>query len=198
MPSAQHAILFLALIALAPAARAERVYRLVNYPTLQQADPGVFHNLSGAITTSDNAPDDGLLEKEEVLGWDWQSTYWDYRPLQGDSTGNIKPGVRDILISPTEIRLPLDRSAFLSLPWRYYTMQWDTFPSTINQQPAYNPTAFLAEVGFDSYGFFWRADLDAGGEDSWLIATFVPEPASAALTGLSLAILGAAPRRRSV
>ncbi|MCA9239635.1 MAG: hypothetical protein KDA37_05525, partial [Planctomycetales bacterium] len=62
-------LLIVPLLLAAASAHAERIYRLVDYPDLQNG-----HTLSGTITTTDDAPDDGLLHAGEIVAWEWSST----------------------------------------------------------------------------------------------------------------------------
>ena len=57
----------LLLAAVTTPASAARIYNIVDYPDLQNG-----HTVTGTITTSDGAPDDGLLDIAEILDWEWE------------------------------------------------------------------------------------------------------------------------------
>ena len=60
--------LFVVTLLLSPgSSKAARIYSLVNYPDLQNG-----HTLKGTITTTDDAPEDGLLDVAEILDWEWE------------------------------------------------------------------------------------------------------------------------------
>lgn len=187
-------VVLFAQMTLVHATPAERVYRLVDYPHIQQTGGpgGLLHHLSGTITTTDSAPDDGLLDAEEIVAWEWASTYWDHRPLEGDHQTHPRVRATGVSITPRSISFPLDAPARFDLESYFNTLQWNTRVRIMDDAPVFSSSYFLAEVGFDGYAIYWAADLASAGADSWVIATAVPEPATTAAAVMGVVLLMAA------
>ena len=171
------------LAALSGPASAARIYQLVNYPDLQNG-----HTLTGTITTTDDAPDDGLLVAAEILGWEWSvsganSLAGSYTPPPGPQSVNAD--VHMITISTETIELPLLTNASLQLrqppiaPGRGSpapAMLWGhTFDVTSGTVQPKNIAGFGAGDVFEA---FWSTNLANADVSSWIIATAIPEPSS--------------------
>ncbi len=164
---------------LTPGADAALIYDLVNYPAEQNG-----HSLSGTITTTDAAPDDGQLMVTEILSWEIEIVGPSgFSGAMSDVNSNtIATGVT---ITPTQIILP-----------------YPTVGET-NDLQLYieNNAAHLGYVRVHEpfgAGFFslYRANRPAGpdawyvqeplmnnsppnhGTAPWIVATRVPEPSS--------------------
>ncbi len=84
----------------APSANAALIYDLANYPADQNG-----HSLSGTITTTDTAPDDGQLLATEILSWeiDVIGPHGFSGAMSDANSNTLAAGVA---ITPTEIVLP--------------------------------------------------------------------------------------------
>ena len=187
MKSIQVTCLLFLFTSLVPAAHAARIYELVNYPDLQSG-----HTLSGTITTTDDAPDDGLLETEEIRDWEWmisgQTNIWAvYEPTNGTA---YPPTIsEDIAISPSSIELPSTAEATLSLMvvddlgggsvhtvgvgWATYFLNSSDIFVSVN-----STSLFFDDVVQD----YWYSTLDPPQESNWVIAEFIPEPSVIAIS----------------
>lgn len=185
----------LALLLLIPSlAGAERIYQLVDYPELQNG-----YTLSGTITTTDEAPDDGMLAVEEIVDWEWASTG---PAVDVAVTMDLHSSVfaSNISITHTAIALPLDSSASLRhtgssspIALQDRILRWVTYRRTSGYISYYT----VAYPGFDEIVPFWRADIDCPEGDYWVVAKYVPEPAASLLIVVSFPALVVLVERRS-
>lgn len=154
------------------------IYTMEDHPAFQNG-----HSLSGTITTTDTAPDDGLLLSSEIVDWAF-SVSGPNAFTAAKSTGSPAPVVTGAVgISPTAI-----------------TMQFPVIDPSVNEltfsQMAGGPTIrYLQVLDFTGPGVFgeysgiatagsdaWQSLPDETGlGNPWLIATAVPEPGPVAL-----------------
>lgn len=189
----------LLLIGAGVPAHAERVYHLVDYPALQNG-----HTLSGTITTTDDAPADGILKTAEILDWHWSitgqnpySAYYNPSPPTGLTT-NL---AQNIAISASIIGLPMDAAARLYLNHFPMTgappgsielfLSWQTF---LNNQGTYASSSALQYPARDTQIPIWTSFLTSP-SNIWLVAVAIPEPSI--FISLLLLIVTACNTRRS-
>lgn len=183
-------LLIFPLLLAAADAHAERVYRLVDYPDLQNG-----HSLSGTITTTDDAPEDGLLISEEITNWSWTVTGAHIATQSSEvETLKVLQGIGitdDAILLPQwkEARLELRSSLEIGFGESFF-LRWVSRPDTSNSSFTYSTSL----TGFDGDlpRSFWVADLHSMPSRMHAIATAVPGPGSCAL---SLAILTSLVRR---
>ena len=170
---------------------AARIYRLVDYPDLQNG-----HTLSGTITTTDDAPDDGLLDLAEILDWEWEVsdgleiTTGQMHPVELDSqsfteTVGIEIDSQGIYF-PHELGNRLKLQILTNLDSRG-SNDWRLGWFNGNASP---PSVYVfggiveGDIGIQS----WGSDLP-NDQDRWLIATIVPEPSAVPLAAMLLATI---------
>ena len=176
--------------------RADRVYQLIDIPSNQNG-----HSLNGTITTTDDAPNDSVLNVAEILGWQWSisgansfsATSMDFLI---DATTTF--GVR---ISPDAISLPIGSrvpSSALTLSRQFaggrgpyiHELSW-----RVNDG---NPTSALSSArrqDGDAGQSFWFGPATFPTSSGWVVAVAVPEPATGLLL-VACVIPGALWRRR--
>lgn len=184
MPPHSFYITAIVLVVFLQSAHAARIYSLVDYPDLQNG-----HTLSGTITTTDDAPDDGLLVTEEILDWEWD--------IDGPNvlSASLAPGSTDtfahgISISTRTIELPFATPADLRL-WQRNTgsrggsvdaLRWSVvFDNAIGVYSSNNVAGFL---GGDVPTTFWLTTLSSPSNSGWVIATVIPEPGTQSLVSI--------------
>lgn len=173
---------------------AQRVYQLVDYAALQNG-----YTLTGTITTSDTAPDDGLLTIEEVLDWQW-SIAGQYA-ISASSGPLSLTDIQNIAITTSSITLPPVANAQLILrdtinPGRGATvprLYWSTAYDASNQTSLDRYSATMLFEG-DVLVSQWYFETTSSGESPHLVATYVPEP-SALVLGAACTALILFPRR---
>lgn len=179
---------------------ADRVYQFVDYPAVQSG-----YSLSGSITTADDAPADGKLLLNEVIDWRYHISGPGVSIFSVLGPHPIQPswpltGIKNIAISSNAIELrPVIEPAFelfslLELvdyisPGPNQTisaLRWQTsndpslrFPGTFVRSEA-----FVLDQGNQE---IWLSEMNVGAS-GWVIATYVPEPASI-MFGLCVALI---------
>jgi hypothetical protein len=158
-------------VLLAAPARADRVYAFNNYPADQ--DGGT---LSGSITVLDSAPDDGVLNIGEVVGWNWTASN-DPVSVSAHSAEDgafFSPGGAGVTITETDILLADQASLQVGVENPGHSAALSYFKNVLS------PTIYSAE---EDSQFVWITSpaADALGGDPWVIATFVPEPGTVTL-----------------
>ncbi len=176
-------------------AHADRVYQLVDYPAVQNG-----YSLSGSITTTDDAPADGKLALNEVI--DWQ--YHIRGPVNLSATLGPNPifpsfpttDIENISISSQAIELPLVvESQIVSYfspidffdgdaGWNYVALVWKT---GLDDERV-SGTRVTTEA-FTSEDPLWSVEINVG-SSPWVIATYVPEPASIVFGLIAAVVLG--------
>ena len=185
----------LAITLMATSAQGVIIYSVEDYPAFQNG-----HNLSGTITTTNSAPNDGLLMSAEIVNWCYTVTGPDgfsitqANATQPEVTGNVS-------ISPTQITigLPVNDGVKNELAFfngsgntssfvRYLQVN-DIFGAGIIEQ-------YDAQTnGTQAWQTFPLSPTGLGGIP-WVVATAVPEPNAFCLLSLLVVLLGA--RRRTL
>lgn len=177
-------------------ANAARVYRFVDYPGLQ-----VGHVVSGALTTTDSASDDGVLNLAEILDWQWEVRdgsdviAGQLQPADPDSRSAMQ--VQGIEIDSRGVYLSDELGSILrlqvvtNLNSRGFNDRWLTWASGFADSPSRYTFGGVTEG--DIAFLAWGAELPTH-PGRWLIAASVPEPRGVAL--LCCAIAAIASRRR--
>ena len=161
-------------------AHAARIYQLVNYPALQEG-----HTLAGTITTTDDAPDDSVLEAAEILHWQWTIT----GPNNLSADGSSPTQLEGITITTNSIEFPSLSTAVLSL--RNQSQFEEPLPALAwfhrfnDDSGMFEPT-YLATVVTDVSRppSIWSSNLAGLATSSWIVATIVPEPSCCLLAVL--------------
>lgn len=177
---------------------AARIYNIVDYPDLQNG-----HTVSGTITVSDSAPEDGLLTTEEILDWEWEVsdglevTPGQMHPTEPDSSSFTE--VLGIEIDSQGVYFSHELGQIFKLQintntnsrgYNTHDLAWlSGFPDFSSLY------AFSGIIGGDMLTVAWVTDLPAS-PDRWLIATSVPEPSGLALSCCVIAYAAAMLRRR--
>jgi hypothetical protein len=184
--------LFAVTLLLSPgSSKAARIYSLVNYPDLQNG-----HTLSGTITTTDDAPDDGLLDLAEILDWEWSVTgpndfAAQFAPPAPHTSTTI---VRNIAISPKSIEMASIPDANLRLAstsgptgrgMNAYRLNWFTSLEDASNEQLLRTVASGVEQG-DFARRFWSDNFTSPVENSIVIARLVPEPSTLLLITVSM------------
>ena len=182
-----------------PISHAARIYNIVDYPSLQEG-----HTLSGTITTTDDAPDDGLLATEEILDWEWEvSNGLEVTPGQMHPTvphsrsftevvGGIEIDSQGIYL-PHELRNIFKLQINTNTNSRGYNdrrLLWGNGNAGTPSRYVFNGIT-EGDIGFQA----WGSDLPAN-PDRWPIATRVPEPSGLTLSCCVIAYAAAMLRRR--
>ena len=173
-------------------APADLIYTLENYPSFQDG-----HQLSGIITTTSTAPDDGFLQSAEIV--DWSFTVTGPNGFSAAMTGNSPPEVTgEVAISPQAITIAFPSSdpainefqlaEDLSFaPFLRYLMVNDDLGAGIFEQYDAGPS-----TGDESWQTF-PGPAGLGGAP-WVIATAIPEPSPFMLVSLVLLATGLSTR----
>ena len=166
-------LLLLTLALLTPnSVHAARIYNIVDYPDLQNG-----HSLNGTITTTDDAPKDGLLVAEEILDWEWEISGANNLSVVRNSDSSTR--VSSIHISNEQIILPLESDAHLRFfPLNPGVQVWHLTWSA-NTVASGLPSTYRTGFAFrDSFVPYWESNLPSGSNTNWAIATIVPEASS--------------------
>jgi hypothetical protein len=183
-------------------ARADHVYKLIDYPANQNG-----HTLNGTITTTDDAPNDSLLNVAEILSWQWSIS--GPNSFAANSTefldnASVALGVQitteaislpaPTLSDPGPFRLVLSRRTSLGGRGELsHGLMWHSVntPST--------GTTNISSAGRmqgDAIQSYWSGSATFPGRLGWVVAVAVPEPTTGVLF-TACAIMGALWRRRS-
>ncbi len=179
-----------------PIANAALIYDLADYPAHQNG-----HSLSGTITTTDTAPDDGQLMATEILAWEFEiiGPHGFGGALSDPNSHTSGTGV---MITPTEIILPYPPITFFGV----YGFTLRTDDGTLDYVRAHDPFG----VGFFNwYRAYRHPEPDPWFADAplmnnappnhetapWVVATRVPEPSGFMLV---CSLAGAVLFRRSL
>ena len=162
---------------------AARIYRLVDYLDLQNG-----HTVTGTITTTDEAPEDGLLETDEIVDWEWevsdgaQVTVGLMHPTQPHSvsiTESVGIGIdSEGIYFPHELGNILRLQIATNLNSRGSNMRrlaWFDGSATPFSKYVFNGVT-EGDILFRA----WGSDLPTE-PARWLIAERVPEPSGLAL-----------------
>ena len=177
-------------------ASGDLIYTLENYAAFQNG-----HTLSGTITTTDAAPDDGLLMNAEIIDWSFSvSGPTSFMASKNPASFPVVTG--DVGISPTQITLGfppgdmgvneffLDFETVTGPSVRYLRIN-DIFGAGIIDDYSAFPS-----IGRQAWQEVSGAPL---GGDPWVIAVAVPEPSMVGLWSLAcLAVIGRVITRRYV
>ena len=177
---------FLIMLLFTSPAHAARIYELVNYPDLQNG-----HTLTGTITTTDNAPDDGLLALEEILDWQWSVSGANSFLAQKSDFFSEESGTTGVSISDRSISINLQTSNRAMLRLNRSDISGD-FPQEINghdltwikDDPAQTVTGTRYGAWSSQGGELTDFWLGVGLSDKnsiWEIAIAIPEPTTTAL-----------------
>ena len=168
-------LLFALTLLASSSAQAARIYNIIDYPDLQSG-----HSLNGTITTTDDAPDDGMLQEEEVLDWHWEIS--GPNNISADWVEENSVFIDNIRITEDQILFRLDSISIMRLitPQLNPTvsLQWITIESS--------PYHSFFQAGFggrDALIPYWTGNISSVKEIEWTIATAIPEP-SAILVGI--------------
>jgi len=177
---------------------AAHIYNLVDYPDLQNG-----HTVTGTITTTDDAPDDGLLDIAEVLDWEWEVsdglevTIGEMHPIEPDSisfTEVLGIGIDSQgIYFPHELgnRFKLEIGTNLnSRGSNLRRLAWLNGNASPLSVYVFNGVT-EGDIGFRA----WGTDLPAN-PNRWLIAERVPEPSGLALSCCVAAFAAAMLRRQ--
>jgi hypothetical protein len=181
--------------------RADRVYQLVDYPANQNG-----HTLNGTITTTDDAPNDSLLDVAEILSWQWGIS--GPNSFAANSTefltnSSVALGVQitteaislpaPTLSDPGPFRLVLSRRTSLGGRGELsHGLMWQS----VNTPSA--GTTNISSAGRmqgDAIQSFWSGSATFPGRSGWVAAVAIPEPTTLLLL-TACAIPGALWRRR--
>lgn len=180
-------------LALAVPVKAERIYQLIDYPAIENG-----HTLSGTITTSDDAPADGILNTAEILDWQWTIT--GPHSYSAMSSSPVSPGFVPIRvigagISEEAIRMPLNSDADLLLQQNLSTstgrgsqllgVRWLNVFETLSSSFRRRYSAGLLEG--DVENSFWSVEFPVPADSLRTVAILVPEPSSISL-GIVVAV----------
>ena len=175
---------------------ADRVYQLVDYPAVQSG-----YSLSGSITTTDDAPADRKLALNEVIDWQYHIS----GPVNLSATLGPNPifpsipttDIQNISISSQAIELPpvvesqvvsdisfIDFIDFMdgAPGWSIVALVWKT-----GLGDRRDPGTRVTTEAFTSEDPLWSVENNVG-SSAWVIARYVPEPASIVI-GLSVALI---------
>jgi hypothetical protein len=162
--------------------RADRVYQLVDYPANQEG-----HTLNGTITTTNDAPNDSVLDLAEILNWQWSVS--GANSFAANSTEfldntSIALGVQ---ITTEAISLPvadfgnpgpfrLELSRRTSLGGRgqlSHSLAWQSVNT-----PSAGTTNFSSanRQNGDAIQNFWFGTARFPGRLGWVVAVAIPEP----------------------
>lgn len=163
------------LLTIALPASADLEYQFVDYPDLQNG-----HTLSGLLTLSDSAADNGFLTNEEILDWNFAVT--------GPRTyGSSK--VADSFVISGEVLIDTE-SIKIVFPEEDDTNAFDLTDNSGGPTLRYQLVNDIDGVGIiDLYGStengsndeawqFFGGTLGGSVTEGWVIATAVPEPSS--------------------
>jgi hypothetical protein len=181
--------------------RADRVYNLVDYPGNQEG-----HTLNGTITTTNDAPNDSLLDVAEILSWQWSITGPNsFAANSTDFLDNTSIAL-DVQITTQAIYLPattlsdpgpfrLTLSRRTSLGGRgelSHGLAWQSVNT-----PSAGTTNFSSagRMNGDAIQSFWSGSASFPGRLGWVVAVAVPEPTTMLLL-TACAIPSALWRRR--
>lgn len=187
------AILFLLCQVVTDDCAAARIYKLVDYPALQNG-----YTLNGTITVADTATDDSVLAVSEVLSWNWRVS----GAGQLHASGNSPPQINSIVVTENAILFPLEavaNDAILRL--RDPTLTGRTPQPTLLWYHGFDdeigelvPT-FTAGSATDVFVEAWSSRLVNNGAPYLVVARYVPEPATSMLT-IGALLLGGSVRQR--
>ena len=176
---------------------AARIYSLVDYPDLQNG-----HTLTGTITVTDDAPDDGLLSLPEIVDWHWlvtgpntptHATFDQARYDPGAATPST--AVDGILITQSAIELPVGVDAEVAL-WQTVRegrgariiLQWG---NAIGSAEGQYLTHYFAGYMTDVPHAYWSGSFDRSVVGTWTIARAIPEPPMRLGAALALGLIAA-------
>ena len=190
MKSRAVALFAVTLLLSAGSSKAARIYSLVNYPDLQNG-----HTLSGTITTTDDALDDGLLVTEEILEWKWSITgpnnvsAEQSLPASEDSM-TLAQGVKitrsTIEVTPSpDVKLSMEETKgtdTLRLSWFTSEEEEEQFPVR---------TLGIGTFGRDELQTYWIETFADEGDNGVVIARLIPEPSAVILVWIMLCLFSA-------
>ena len=169
-----------------------RTYELQNYPTEQGG-----HTLSGFVTTTDDAADDGLLMVDEIV--DWEFSVAGPNSFSDSFSDAALPGiVGDVVITAEEITLafPPNDPGFNAFELvsngrsrpglSYLRVNEPLVAGTFDQ---YTGSVSGTEQAWQTF------PSELGGTNPWVIAIAIPEPSSIQLAIFSLTGIGSIRRR---
>lgn len=169
--------------------RADIIYSIENHPSDQNG-----HSVSGLITTTDAAINDGYLVASEILGWEFAISGPTSTSVLSTNAGSFLQLSGDVLISANEITLeqPGIMSGFLN---RIELGHSDGSRVIWHRDEFFSSFTEIYQ-GFSQNNAAWVNNSPSmSGTNPWLVATrlatdAVPEPSSlsllGALTGLVL------------
>jgi hypothetical protein len=179
---------------------ADHVYQLVDYPANQEG-----HTLNGTITTTNDAPNDSILDVAEILSWQWSIS--GPNSFAANSTefldnASIALGVQitteaislpaPTLSDPGPFRLVLSRRT--SLGGRGELSHGLTWQSVNTPSAGTTNISSAGRMQGDAVQGFWSGSATFPGRLGWIVAVAVPEPTTMLL--FSCAIPAALWRRR--
>lgn len=166
-------------------AYASRTYNFIDYADAQNG-----HTLSGSIVTVDSAADDGVLSNSEIVDWNFTVQGPLSYSVSSDESTSLAPITGLVNISSTSITLPFPEvdPGINALSFAASTSMRELDYFRISDQ------FFVGFLGIyrsslnanNTAGRAWEIDVDLisgglGGNDPWVIATIVPEPATLTL-----------------
>jgi hypothetical protein len=187
------AFVFLAISHLAGTqATADLVYAIENHASDQNG-----HTVSGLITTTDAAINDGWLLASEVLSWEFATSGPTSTSISSTDASALLQISGDVMISATSINLeqPLVMSGFLN---RIEMSHSDGSRLIWHRDEFFGEFTDIYQSFSQNNGAWTNNSPIMSGTDPWLVATrvsSVPEPTSIAMFG-SVAGLGLIRRRR--
>lgn len=180
----------LVLGALGSVSQASLIYSFEDYANFQNG-----HTLSGTITTTDSAPDDGLLVSAEIL--DWSFSVIGPNGFSASKNANSPPEVfGEVGISATQITIGFPpnepeanelnfQTGLGQFPQLRYLQINDPFGAGVIEQ---------YEAGLS--GSAWQTFPNALGGNPWVVATAavtaapLPEPSSLLVWSLASSLVG--------
>jgi hypothetical protein len=179
---------------------ADRVYQLVDYPANQNG-----HTLSGTITTTDDAPNDSLLDLSEILSWQWSITGPNTFAANSTEFLDNTSLALGVQITTQAISLPVanfgDPGPFrLELSRRTSLGSRGQLSHSLAWQSVNTPSAGTTNFSSanrqsgDAVQSFWFGSATFPSSSSWVVAVAIPEPMTILL--FAGAIPGALWRRR--
>jgi hypothetical protein len=167
-------------------ARADRVYKLVDYPANQMG-----HTLNGTITTTDDAPNDSLLDMAEILSWQWNISGPNSFAANSTQFLNNSSQAFGVRITPSSIALPvanlsnpgpfrlsLARSTPISRGDFGHSLSWHSVntPSAGTMNHSYS-----GRMDGDALQSYWHGPATFPSSSGWIVAIAIPEPTTSLL-----------------
>jgi hypothetical protein len=182
------------------AANADRVYKLVDYPANQMG-----HTLNGTITTTDDAPNDSLLDVAEILSWQWSISGPNSFAANSSEFLTNNSMATAVRITTESIALPvanlsnpgpyrLSLSRLTSLGSRGQLSHELSWLSANTPSAGTTNHSYGGRMSGDAIQSYWSGPATFPSSSGWIVAVAVPEPVTGVMLS-AVAIVGAVWRR---